>query len=225
MPNIEYRNREQVASESADPEGYLPVDLGVIISAIGDRALFDDLVLTPGTIPKKEHGPRSAIYSALNLSSGILLSVARFHEAGQDEAMILEDRARLAEAIEESAKGHQILDRSTFGLIHSISVTGAFPGYRRPLPSASVELRIAPEGNEYITMAVPTYMRTAPEFVARYLQGMKRIGRSDYDPVLEDVAYQNDNRNVARMLATNVMYHILKDYEEHDKLEAEFASD
>lgn len=224
MANIEYMSRDQVASESLDPEAFLPMNLGVIVKAIGDRALFDDLVLSPGATAHKEHGPRSAIYSATDLSNGVLLSTARFHSRDHDEEGVLADRILLADSVLEAAEHYQIFDRKVFDLIHTISVIGTFPGRQKPLPSGAAEVRQTPGGGQYVAVAVPTYLRTAPQFISRYIQGMKREGRP-YDPALEEVAYQNDTRKVARMLAVNTMYHIQKGYEEHDDLEAQFADE
>ncbi len=222
----EYKDREEVARYSLDAERAFPgLDLGQIIRAAGNAALYDDLALTPEASANKQDGPRSAVYSVADFRDGILFTAGRLSPNTEDKDLIATDKVTIEEAVRDYVAGKEVLDMSTFALAHNITTFVVFPGRRDPLLHAGVELRTASDGSTYVALLVPFYFRLAPKAVTRYITNMSREGRTDINPKLKDLAYTNDTRRVARLLSVSAVSHILDNYAEAERLETLFKDD
>lgn len=223
MSISEYKDREAVANNSYDFSEALPgVDVTEVIRVAGNAAVCEDFVLTSGANPNKQHGPRSAIYTVAVISpgSGIRLNVAKFlpYQDG-DAATPQQDQATIKESVGRFASEGTILDRDTFTLAHSITLLATFQRANVSVPSVATELRVSPDASTYVSLLVPTYLRRAPNSLARYIMGMKREGRQgEVSEAIKEMAYDNDRNKVARRLALSGMYHVLSQYDEQQKI-------
>lgn len=223
MINPEYLDRETVARTTLDAGGdpiFAQLDIHDLIRTAGNSSLYDDVLLSQESSPNKQDGPRSALYLVGDYRVGVILVAQWLSPNTVDAGLVSNDRQIIKDAVQDRATKEPVLSKDLFALANNITTLFITPGFRGNILTAGVELRVSPGNKTYPALLVPTYFRKAPKALQAYISGLKRLGRDDDTPEeFKDMAYTNDARRIARLLALSAVYHVIREYDERDALE------